>query len=397
LVKLRDALKSYDYFMALAVIVIGVFGVIMIFAFGNAPATPVQVNRQFGDAWVRQLAYIISGAVLMVAISCIDYRYITKFYIYIYGFMMSFLIVVMLIGADDATGVARWIWVPIPGIGRVSMQPSEFSKLFMILFLAKFLDINKERFNKVWCLGLVLILIAVPVFLVLLQPSLSASLVILSLSLTILFVAGLYWRTIIIGLGILTPVGVLAWLDMMRAEPLFLTRLLGNFQWVRIETWRNSVFGMGEVLGTDQFRQTQQSLYSISAGGITGRGFLNNSHVIHGHNDFIFSIVAEQFGFVGAAILLAAIAFVIVRCILIALRAADMQGRLIAAGVAGMLIFETFVHVSVTTNFLPNTGMPFPFLSFGGSMIWVHMMAMGMVLNVGLPRTKGFFEDEKDF
>jgi len=121
---------------------------------------------------------------------------------------------------------------------------------------------------------------------------------------------------------------------------------------------------------------------------------MNNSHVIHGHNDFIFSIIAQQFGFVGAAVLLAAIALIIIRCILISLRAADLQGRLIAAGVAGMLIFETFVHVSVTTNFLPNTGMPFPFLSFGGSMIWVHMMAIGVVLNVKLPRKKGYFDDE---
>jgi len=148
------------------------------------------------------------------------------------------------------------------------------------------------------------------------------------------------------------------------------------------------------VLGCDHFMQTQQSLYAISSGGLTGQGFLNNSHVIHGHNDFVFSIVANQFGFAGAAMLLAVITLVIVRCIFIALRAADMEGRLIAAGVAGMLIFETFVHVGVTTNFLPNTGMPFPFLSFGGSMIWVHMMAIGVVLNVGIPRKKSMFDDE---
>jgi len=116
--------------------------------------------------------------------------------------------------------------------------------------------------------------------------------------------------------------------------------------------------------------------------------------VANGHNDFVFSLVAEQFGFIGAAVLLAVIAFVIFKCIRIGQRAQDMEGRLIATGVAGMLIFETFVHVSVTTNLLPNTGMPFPFLSFGGSMIWVHMIAMGMVLNVALPRKRSMFDDE---
>ena len=395
--KVKAIIKGYDYILAILVLLLCAIGVLMIYSFGNGAGTPVMVANQFGSSWQRQLTYVISGAVLMVILSFIDYRRITKFYVLIYGFMMAFLIIVRMIGADEGTGVARWIWLPIPGIGSLSMQPSEFSKLFMILFLAKFLDVHRDRFNKIWCLGLVLVLIAVPVFLVTLQPSLSASLVILSLSLTVLFVGGLYYRTIIVGLGLIAPVAILGWLDMMRAEPLFLTSLLGNFQWRRIETWRNSIFGLGEVLGRDEFRQTQQSLYAISSGGLTGRGFLNNSHVIHGHNDFIFSLIAEQFGFVGATVVLLIIGVVIVRCILIALRAQDMQGRLIAAGVAGMLIFETFVHVSVTTNFLPNTGMPFPFLSFGGSMIWVHLMAIGVVLNVKIPRPKGMFEADDEF
>ena len=388
-IDIRKAIKSYDYVLALAVIAIGVVGIFMVYAFGNGYHTPVGIQSSFGGLWTLQRVYIISGAVLMVAVSFIDYRLIARFYIYIYGLMMGLLIVVMIIGADDGTGVARWVRIPIPGIqGGLSMQPSEFAKLFMILFLAKFLDVKSQKFNNIFWLGLTLILILVPVYLVVEQPSLSASLVVLFLSFTVLFVAGLYYRTILIGGVLLSPIAILLWLDLQRAQPIFLTRLLGNYQWTRIETWRDP------ILGSDAFRQTQQSLYAISSGGLTGQGFLNNSFVIHGHNDFVFALVAGQFGFAGAAILLAAIALVIVRCILIALRAQDMTGRLIAAGVAGMLIFETFVHVGVTTNFLPNTGMPFPFVSFGGSMIWVHMMAIGVVLNVGLPRKKPMFNRE---
>jgi rod shape determining protein RodA len=389
MIDIRAAIKSYDYLLVIAVIAIGVFGIFMVYAFGNGNYTPVSTHAVFGNLWTRQRIYIISGAVLMIGFSFIDYRLITRFYVYIYGFMMGLLIVVMIIGADDGTNVARWIRIPIPGIGDLSMQPSEFAKLFMILFLAKFLDVKNDRLNNIFWLGLTLILIAVPVYFVMEQPSLSASLVVLSLSVTVLFVAGLYYRTILIGGILVSPVAILIWLDLLREQPIFLTALLGEFQWTRIETWRNP------ILGSDPFRQTQQSLYAITSGGLTGQGFLNNSHVIHGHNDFVFSLVANQFGFAGAVILLAVVAFVIVRCILIALRAQDMTGRLIAAGVAGMLIFETFVHVSVTTNFLPNTGMPFPFLSFGGSMIWVHMMAIGVVLNVGLPRKKAMFNDDR--
>jgi len=389
--RLKVTIRSYDYLLTLAVIAVGVFGVFMVYAFGNASGTPQSVVNWASGLWVRQLIYIISGAVLMLILSLIDYRLITRFFVYIYVLMMTLLIVAMVTGVDDGTGVARWIWIPIPipGISELSLQPSEFSKLFMILFLAKFFEVKKDSFNKVWWIGIILVLIVVPVELVRRQPSLSAALVILAIALIIIFVAGLYYRTIIVALGLLAPIIIFIWLDLQRAEPMFLPRILDDFQWERIETWLNP------VLGSDPFRQTQQSLAAISAGGLTGRGFMNNSFVIHGHNDFVFSLVAEQFGFVGAAVLLAVIAIIIVRCIRIALLAPDMQGKLIATGVAGMIIFETFVHVSVTTNLLPNTGMPFPFVSFGGSMIWVHMMAIGVVLNIKIPRTKGFFEDEE--
>ena len=390
--RIKITLRSYDYLLVLAVIAVSVFGVFMIYAFGNAPGRPWTIIGWAQNIWIRQMVYVISGTVLMIAISFIDYRHITRFFVYIYFLMIVLLVAAMLTGVDDGTGVARWIWVPvpIPGINRVSLQPSEFSKLFMILFLAKFIDVKKDTFNKIGWLAVLLVLIVVPVFLVVRQPSLSASLVILSISLIVLFVGGLYYRTIIIGIGLLSPIVVLIWLDLQREAPIFLTRVLSTFQWRRIETWRNP------VLGCDYFMQTQQSLAAISAGGLTGRGFLSNSHVIHGHNDFVFSLVAEQFGFVGAVVLLSVIAIIIVRCILIALRAQDLQGRLIATGVAGMIIFETFVHVSVATNFLPNTGMPFPFVSFGGSMIWVHMLAIGVVLNVKIPRTKSIFDDDEN-
>jgi len=385
----KQVLKSYDYLLALVTIAIGVFGVVMIYSAIHADLIPSSVTAGHYGLWSRQRAFVISGAVLMVAISLVDYHYITRFYAYIFGAMIILLVVVLLIGADDATGVARWLWLWLPGIGWISMQPSEFAKVIMIIAMAKFLDINRDRFNRPLWLGVVLLAIALPVFLVVLQPSLSAAIVILSISMVVLFVGGLYYRTILFGTVMLAPIVVIIWFDVQRETPLFLLNFLGNFQWERIQTF------LDPARCADAFRQTQGSLYAIGTGGLTGRGFMQNPYVILGHNDFIFSVVASQFGFVGAALLLASTAFIIVRCIFIALRAVDLEGRLIAAGVAGMLIFETFFHVGVATNLLPNTGMPFPFLSYGGSMIWVHMIAMGLVLNVGLPRKpKSMFDEE---
>ena len=389
----KRVLRSYDYPLLLATIAPGVFGIVMVYASIHAPGIPASVANAHPGLWGRQRMFIISGTVLMIGFSLIDYHFITRFYLYIYALMMVLLIVVFAIGADDATGTARWLWIPVPGYGLLSMQPSEFAKVFMIIFLAKFLAVKRDSFNHVLWLMLIFVLIAVPTFFVVIQPSLSASMVVLSISLTVLFVGGLYYRTILIGLLAIAPVAVVAWLDMNRREPLFLLRLLGDFQWGRIQTWLRP-----EEATPDQIRQIAGSLYAIGSGGATGRGFMENPHIILAHNDFIFSVVAAQFGFWGGIVLLAVVAFIIVRCIFIALRAVDMEGRLIAAGVAGMLIFETFFHVGVATALLPNTGMPFPFLSYGGSMIWVHMIAMGLVLNVKLPRKpKSMFADEDGF
>jgi len=383
--------KSYDYFLALLTIGLGVFSIFMIYSATHADLIPQSVTNDHFILWSRQRLFIVTGSVLMIVFSLIDYHFITRFYIYIYGFMIVLLLVVLFIGADDATNVARWLWIPFPFVGWLSMQPSEFAKIFMIISLAKFLDVNKERFNRPLWLLIVLGLIMFPVFLVTLQPSLSASMVILSISLIVLFVGGLYYRTILLGIVLLAPIGVMIWFDMQREVPIFLTRFLGDFQWRRIETFLNP------IIGSDGFLQTQGSLYAISTGGLMGRGYMQNPFVILGHNDFIFSVVASQFGFVGAIILLLTVFLIILRCILTALHAYDLEGRLIAAGVAGMLIFETFFHVGVATNLLPNTGMPFPFLSYGGSMIWVHMMAIGMVINVGLPRKpKSIFDDDDE-
>ena len=381
--------KKYDYLLALAVIALGVFGVVMIYTSVFSEAVPLHVRNANLGLRQRQRAFIITGVILMLVFSFIDYHYITRFYWAIYAAMLLLLVVVLLIGKDEGTGVARWIWIPLPLIGALSMQPSEFAKIFITIFLAKFLEVY--RFNRPFLFAAVLALIGVPVILVVLQPSFSASMVVLTVSLTVLFVGGLYWRIILAGLAVVAPIIVVIWFDLQREVPIIVTRFLGEWQWRRIES-----FLRPELANPDTVRQTQGSVEAIIKGGLTGNGFLGNPYIILGNNDFIFSVAASQFGFVGAAVLLGVVAFIISRCILIALRAVDMEGRLLAAGVAGMLIFETFFHVSVATNLLPNTGMPFPFMSYGGSMIWVHMLAIGMVLNVRLPRKPRSIFDEQD-
>jgi len=382
-------LKSFDYLLALTVIAVSIFGIVMIYTSANHVGMPPRMQMAFGHLWQLQRIHVISGALLMLAFACIDYRLIGRLYLFIYGFLMLLLLALWIIGPDPATNTARWLSIPIPGLGEISLQPSEFAKIFMIIFLAKLLDAKKDSFNKILWLALVLASIAVPVYLIADQPSLSAALVITFASLAVLFTAGLKLRYIIIALLIIVPVAVFIWLDLQREYPLLLYRIFREYQVDRIRTQ------LYPIPGSDEWMQIENSRRAIAAGGLTGRGFMNNEiYLIFAHNDLIFSVVAEQFGFVGSAILIGAILLMVVKCILIALRAIDMQGRLIAAGVAGMLVFETFVHVGVVTGMLPTTGMPFPFMSYGGSMIWVHMIAIGMVLNVGLKREVDELEEE---
>ncbi|MCL2405392.1 MAG: FtsW/RodA/SpoVE family cell cycle protein [Defluviitaleaceae bacterium] len=374
-------LKSFDYLLALSVIGVSIFGVAMIYASANHAGMPMSEAARFGGLWRQQRVFVITGTVLMLAFACIDYRFITRFYLAIYGFMMVLLVAVMLVGADDGTNTARWLAIPAPVIGPISLQPSEFTKIFMILFLSKFLDVKKDDFNRILWLILVLITIGVPVILVERQPSLSAALVVLFVSMSILFTAGLKLRHILLGALVITPILVLLWLDLQRENPLVIGHVLRDYQLNRIQA------ALSADPNPDHVHQLEGSRRAIASGGLTGQGFMNNSvYLIFAHNDLVFSVVAEQFGFVGSTAIIGIMMFMVVKCMLIGLRAIDMQGRLIAIGVAGLLLFETFVHVGVVTGLLPTTGMPFPFLSYGGSMMWVHMMAMGIVLNIGLKR-----------
>ena len=377
---LRD-LRTFDYLLAALVTALSVFGILMVQAV--AQLLPI-----YAALPAQQRLHVITGVVVMLIVALVDHRFIARFYIPIYMLCITLLVAVLIIGPDDITGTARWIFITLPGGFSLSIQPSEFAKIFLIVSLAGFVD-RRENINHPLWLLIFIAMVALPVVLVGLQPSLSASMVLLAIGLTVLFVGGLYFRTIIISAVLTLPLTVVLYFDMLRQEPLFITRVLSARQWQRIQTF------LYPVPGSDEFLQLERSLFAIGSGGLNGRGFMNNrTFVIHGHNDFVFAVAAEQFGFIGSMILLAVIGAVIIKCFLVAYRSEETLGKLLAAGVAGMILFEAFVNVGVVTALLPNTGMPFPFMSYGGTHMWVHMAAIGVVLNVGLTRARARYEAE---
>ncbi|MCL2665282.1 MAG: rod shape-determining protein RodA [Defluviitaleaceae bacterium] len=378
-----DFFRSYDFVLVLLVLGLSVFGIPMIRAAAGTGLTP-----RFETLYASQRIFVITGAALMVGVSLVDYRLIAKFHWAVYGFCLALLITVLLIGADPVTGTARWLRLPMPVGGDFTLQPSELAKIGVIIFLSKFIFDAKEKFNRIWMLAVILILVAVPVALIYRQPSLSACLVVAFTAFVMLFAAGLKMRTIIVGSAITVPAAAVVVYDMHRQNPIFLDRLM-PYQWVRIQALINPVPGSNELY------QVERSLAALGSGGLFGKGYGNISYVPNGFNDFIFAVIGEQYGFVGCAVVLIVVALIIFKCILIARRAPDLTGRIIAAGVAGMIMFETFVNVGVVTALLPNTGMPLPFLSYGGTSMWVHMLAVGIVLNVGIVRPKSIFDDSE--
>jgi rod shape determining protein RodA len=240
---------------------------------------------------------------------------------------------------------------------------------------------------------LIFFVTAVPVILIKKQPSLSASLVILAIMFTMLFVAKLSFRYIAFVMLITVPVVLILFIDIMSKTHPILSRVLDPYQLQRILNAVNL-----DLAGTDAANyQTRNSAWAIGSGKLFGKGIYNGtinqlSYLPESHNDFIFSVIGEEFGFVGCLAVLGLMLFIIMRCIKIASNASDGLGMLIASGVAGMFAFQTFVNVGVATGLLPNTGMPFPFLSYGGSSMWINMIAIGLVLNVGMRKQKSFFE-----
>ncbi len=370
----KKQLLSFDFFLLIMIIAIGIFGILIV---GSAS----RINLYGSSAEFKsQILWFTTGFILMFATAFIDYRTLCKFYIPIYILNIVLLVLVLLIGSGNS--VNRWLF---------GIQPSEFSKIFMIIYLSKYIDKNREKINNINVLLLFLAATLLPTLLIKMQPSLSASLVTLAIMATLLFVGNIKYKYILILLIITIPIFVIVLIDVLRDEPIILSKFLNSYQLGRITSairpdWSDPLY-----------YQTKNSIWAIGSGQLKGKGLYNGtinqlSYLPESHNDFIFSVIGEELGFIGCIFVLAAMLVIILRCIIVAGRASDNLGTLIASGVAGMIAFQVFVNVGVATGLLPNTGMPFPFVSYGGSSMWANMIAIGLVINVGMRKPKSMFE-----
>ncbi len=371
--------KYIDIWLVGALILLSVFGIMCV---GSA----IRINLGLDPTdFYMQIAYFLTGLVIMVIVMLLDLELIGRLYKPIYILNLLLLILVLVVGTS-VNNATRWI-----KLGPISIQPSEFAKIAMIVFLAKFISKNKYKVNDIKFIALSFIITIIPVILIKKQPSLSASLVIASIFVAELFVGGLDYKFIKKVLIIVIPIAIFLIFDILREDPLIVDKIFDQYQITRILSFINP------ESNPDTYYQTMQSMNAIGSGQFFGKGLyggtLNQlSYLPEPHNDFIFSVIGEEFGFLGCVFVLLLLFTIIFRCILIAADTNILYYKLIVCGVATMLAFQTFVNVGVATGILPNTGMPLPFVSAGGSAMWANMMAIGLVLNINRKRSQSVLE-----
>lgn len=369
----KEHFKNIDYWLILCM-----FALIGIGLLAISSATSYSGDT---ETLKDQLMFFVTGLVLMGFIIAIDYHFLGEWYLPIYIVINLVLISVLLFG-KDVNGATRWI-----SIGPISIQPSEFAKIGVILCTAKLLEKYNNKINALSSVLIIGLFQFVPFILVNRQPNLSTSLVILGILVIQLFVSKLDFKIMLTtaGIGILGAGIVLAYVIGNPNQ-----KILPSYQRDRIVT---KIHG-GDNLGENY--QTNQSVHAIGSGGLEGKGLYQGAisqlnYLPESHNDFIVAIIAEEFGFVGILIVLGIMLFMIARGLWIAHAAPDDFGKFIIVGYMGMIAMQTFVNMGVVTSLLPNTGLPLPFISYGGSSLWANMIGMGLVLNVGMRKEKSMF------
>lgn len=336
----------------------------------------------------KQIVFFFLGLFIALIIVCIDYRFLVSLAPFMYAVMLALLVAVLLWGVEIKGG-RRWL-----RFGFMGIQPSELAKIIMIYSLTWYLTTVGVRIRKLPWFILAFIITGIPMLLILKQPNLGTAGCLIPLLFVMLYVAGCrMWHlltVVLIGLSVIPVV----WWQMKDFNPTLKTEKqafyeLEYYQKLRIYTFLNP--------GTDKRAsgwQTDQSKITIGSGGMSGKGYLKGTqtrlnYVPEHHTDFIFSLLAEEHGFVGAAVLVGLFCAFLLRGLMYARDCPEMMGTLLASGVVTVLGFHIFVNIAITIGLMPVTGIPLPFLSYGGSFYMTTMACVGILLNV--PMRRGMF------
>lgn len=355
--------RDYDFKLIILLIAVTVIGVL---AIGSAKA----------DNQNKQILGFVMGFFIMIVLSFFDYSFFLRFHWAIYALNIVFLLMVVFWG-KEVNHATRWL-----EIGGIRFQPSELTKIMLILFYAQYIMRHREKLNTLKNIAAMSVLLLPPLYLVYDQPDLSTTIVIAAIICIVWYIGGLSYKLIFGVLAIAVPVAVVLFVMILQPDQ----QIINEFQQLRILAWLEPE----KYSKTLAYQQTN-AMMAIGSGQLWGKGLnnttisvKNGNFVSESETDFIFTIIGEELGFVGGCAVIILLFLITIECLNVARKAKDLAGTCIASGMGALIGFQSFVNIAVATGLFPNTGLPLPFVSYGLTSLVSLYIGMGIVLNVRL-------------
>ena len=361
----RIVIREYDHIIFICTMFLVAFGLIMVFSASYYSAMHTQAGM-FHFLRMQAIGAALGFAAMVVA-ATFNYQMVAKFAGIFYVVSNILLIYVRIFGRP-IQGAWRWI-----ELGPVNIQPSELAKVAVILMLAVYINKDKNRVNTIGGLFGCLMITAIPAGLTLLGRNLSTAIIILAVGFVMVFLSSPYFMRFVVAAGLVFSAGL--------GYLLYDMHIAGGYRGARLAA---SMDPFADPTGGGF--QIVQSLYALASGGLFGLGLGNSNQKLYflpeAQNDFIFAIIVEELGLFGGMIVLIFFGILVWRGARAAINSRTMLGCLIATGIITMVSVQVIINVGVVTNTIPNTGIPLPFISYGGTSIAVMMAAVGMLLNI---------------
>jgi rod shape determining protein RodA len=373
-------IKFLDKGFLFSLIVIMSFGIVILYSASSSMGSDPFFYIK------KQILWLIVGIVMVVMIVRFDYSQLEGYWKYLYGISIATLIIVLIFG-QEVRGTTGWIGLgPFPKI-----QPAEFTKVLLILSFAAYLNKRKDQMNNFKEMLPCFIFMGIPCVLIMMQPDLGTALVYIAVTLVMMFIAGANPKTLgkiiliislFIALILFSHFKFGTWLPL---DDYQINRLI-----VFVDPYSDGQGGRGAGWNTIQ------SLIAIGSGGFTGKGLFNGSQVQlnflpEHHTDFIYAVIGEELGFIGAVLVILIYGILLVRAVVISFNASDLYGSYLVIGISAMWMFHVFENIGMSIGIMPITGIPLPFLSYGGSAMLTNMLAVGLILSVNMRGKKLVF------
>ena len=327
----------------------------------------------------RQLLGVIIGVVFMLLLSLMDYSWLLNFQWIMYGFNIVMLLAVRFFGSS-ANGAARWV-----DLGFIRFQPTELSKIIIILFFAKFFMDHEDDLNTLKTLAQSAVLLVIPLMLIYVQPDMKNTITVVILFCILIYIAGLSYKIIGGAALIAIPLAIIFLSIVVQPDQ----TLIKDYQRTRIMSF---LYPENEEYQED-IEQQNNSKTAIASGELVGKKLTGDDQVssvnagnfvAENQTDFIFAVAGEEYGFIGCTTLVVLLLLISVECIRMSLRAKDLAGKIICCGIGSVVAIQSFLNICVATGLAPNTGTPLPFVSYGLTSLVSLFIGMGLVMNVGL-------------